>query len=211
MLGKNIQVLGHFNPPLFVPRWFADVGLLPEAEATAAGEFIHEEVAQFNTDWVTVSVTKDRMAVSTTRLSHIEPLRDLVVGTLDLLSHTPTSVFGINHDFLLDFEDRESFDEFGWTLVPPTNWPELNRPGMALTMLQGVRQDEREGYVRVKVEPFLDGQLRVVVGVNDHYQVEAAHASTATPKIVQIIAERWFDSIEEADRICESLAGAKES
>jgi hypothetical protein len=205
-LGKNVQVLGHFNPRLFVPRWFADVGLLPEEEADGAeNEFIHEEMAQFQVDWASINVTKERFIASTTRVGHIEPLRDLVVGTLELLTHTPTNALGINHDFWLDFADRSSFDAFGWALVPPANWPVLQRPGMVRTNVQGERKDGREGYLRIQVEPVLDGQFRVHVGVNDHYQVGSQPASSMTPTIVGIINARWFESISEADEIVEHM------
>ncbi|HWI02891.1 MAG TPA: hypothetical protein VNT52_03565 [Acidimicrobiales bacterium] len=206
-LGKNIQVLGHFNPRLFVPQWFADVGLLASEEVgDVKNEIIHEEIAQFALDWVSIRVTKDRLAASTTRVGHIEPLRDLVAGTLDLLTHTPTMSLGINHDYWFDFTDRDSFDAFGWTLVAPSNWPLMDRPGMAQLTVQGKRTDEREGYVRVLIDPQLDGGYRVNVGVNDHYQVDSTPAARCTPMIVEIINARWFDSIADSQALIDDLA-----
>lgn len=206
-LGKNIQVLGHFNPRLFVPQWFAEVGLLAAEEAREAkDEIIHEEIAQFGVDWAAIRVTKDRFAASTTRVGHIELLRDLVAGTLELLTHTPTMALGINHDYWFDFPDRDSFDEFGWTLAPTSNWPLLGRPGMAKLAIQGTRPDDRTGYVRVSVDPLLDGGYRVNVGVNDHYIVKEVPSSSATPVIVEIVNARWFESIAEAEALVEHLA-----
>lgn len=207
-LGVNVQVLGHWNPSLFVPVWFADVGLLPEEEAKEADiDVIHEEVAQFDVDWLAVRVTRDRFVASTTRLTHTEALRDLIIGTLELLTHTPTRVMGINHDYVLQFDNRGDFDQLGWTLVSPDNWPMLEKPGVATMQMQGARRDDNPGYVRIKIEPTLDETYRVLVGVNDHYSPSLEAESKTTPQLVEILRERWADSADEAEQVVDHVRG----
>lgn len=205
-VGINVQILGRWNPALFVPRWFADVGLLPNEEVDAANlSIVHEEIAQFDVGWLALRVTRDRFLASTSQIGHAEALRDLVVGTLELLTHTPTQVVGVNHDFLFTFKDRESFDSFGWALVSPKQWPQLERPGMAALQVQGMRTDKREGYVRVMLNPVLDGTHRLTVGINDHYAVAEEAASRSTAEIASILADRWFDSAAEAEGIVATM------
>jgi hypothetical protein len=78
---------------------------------------------------------------------------------------------------------------------------------MASLQMQGDRTDRRRGYVRVQVDPILDGSFRVTVGVNDHYAVADEDSSRSTPEIASIIRERWFESERQADAIVESLLG----
>jgi hypothetical protein len=189
-----------------VPRWFSDVGLLPAEEAENAQiAIIHEEVAQFGLPWVNVQVTRQRFVVTTTQESYTEALRDLALGTLELLTHTPTRMMGINHDFLLGFADRASFDALGWALATPTVWPHLSKPGIATMQMQGERTDGHTGYVRVKVEPVLDGSFRVSVGINDHYDLSPDDQSASTTTAREVLSERWPEAAKEARQIVEHL------
>ena len=198
-VSAQVQIVGQWNPSIFQPRWFSEVSLLPKEEAENAKILIiHEEIAHFTLPWLNLQVTRDRLVASTTQESYSEPLRDLVLGTLDLLSHTPTRMMGINHDYLLTFADRSTFDALGWKLVPPQSWPGLKRPGVATMQVQGERQDDNEGYVRVKVEPILDATWRVIVGVNDHYQLSSSDTSRSTELAMQILSTRWQDARSEA-------------
>jgi hypothetical protein len=207
-LGVNIQVLGHWNPVILTPRWFADGDLLPREEADAAKvELIHTEIAQFETDWFSLSVTKDRLIAGTTRTSHAEALRDLVAGTLDLLSHTPLMALGINHDYTVNFRNRRDFDDFGWRLVPPASWGMLERPGMATLQVQGERPDDQPGYIRVKVEPVLDGSHTAIVGSNDHFDFSPNPAGAAV-RAAAILRDSWFDASRRAEAVLDGLFNA---
>jgi hypothetical protein len=203
----SIVVVGDFNPAIFQPAWFAAEELLRSGEAeTASVEIVHSDVAIFRTDWLRVQVTRDRLHVQTERESDFGALRDLVVGTLTLLRHSPTRICGINHDVTLQFRDRDQFDELGWRLVPPDNWSEvLERPGMALLQEQGMRTDGREGYIRVKVEPILDESLRAVVGVNDHVIVGATNEPRSTALIAGFLLEEWAEVTSRAARILDHV------
>src|SRR5215210_620637 len=102
-----IVILGNFNPAIFHPTWFSDNNLIREQEAEAANlEIIHPEVAQFSTEWFQFQCTRNRLQVGTLQEAYYEALRDLVSGTLELLSHTPLTALGVNHhfDYLLPSE-----------------------------------------------------------------------------------------------------------
>ena len=206
MSSAQIQIVGQWNPSIFVPRWFSDVGLLPAEEAEKAEiALIHEEVAQFGLPWVNVQVTRQRFVVTTTQESYTETLRDLALGTLDLLTHTPARMMGLNHEFLLGFTERSTFDALGWALATPDKWPTLSKPGIATMQMQGERTDGRPGYIRVKVEPILDGSLRVLVAVNDHYELSTDDQSSSTVAAREILIDRWLDGAKEARDIAEHL------
>jgi len=205
----SIVVLGEFNPAIFQPAWFANEGLLRPGEADAAEvEIIHRDVAIFTAEWVRVQVTHDRMHIRTERESDFDALRDLVVGTLSLLRHTPTYVVGVNHDATLRFRDRDHFDDFGWRLSPPEIWDgALERPGVAQLQEQGLRPDDFDGYVRVGVEPILDNSYRAVVGVNDHYLLSPRPAADSTGRINDLLVAEWKAIASRSVQIITHMAG----
>jgi hypothetical protein len=204
----SIVVLGQFNPATFQPAWFANEGLLRPGEAEASEvEIIHRDVSIFTAGWVRVQVTHDRMHVQTERESDREALRDLATGTLSLLRHTPTNVVGVNHDATLRFRDRRHFDTFGWRLSPRELWEgALEQPGVAQLQEQGVRTDEFEGYVRVKVEPILDNSYRAVVGVNDHYVLSPRPETATTGRVADLLVTDWKQIASRAVKIINHMA-----
>ena len=97
--GASIAVLGNFNPVIFTPAWFALHGLLPESVATGAELTVaHEQVTEFNAEWLRLNVTIDRFLAETTQAPHIR-IHDLVVRVFkEHLYHTPLTAFGLNRN-----------------------------------------------------------------------------------------------------------------
>jgi hypothetical protein len=205
----SIVVRGAFNPSIFQPAWFAQEQIIRSSEADAAAiEIIHSEVAVFQAEWFRFEATRDRLAVHTARESHFEAVRDLARSVLELLRHMPTRVVGVNHDVVLEAGDRDAFDGFGWSLVPPDNWsPVIERPGMVTLVEQGMRTDGFDGYVRVKVEPILDGRTRTLIEVNDHFQVSEANAPSSTVRIANLLDEQWSSISSRSDDILKHVIG----
>ena len=199
----SIVVVGTFNPSIFQPSWFAQEELVRRAEADVAKlEIIHTEVTVFETEWFRLEATRDRLIVRSARESHFEALRDLVVGTLDLLRHTPTGVLGVNHDIVIQCPSREAFDQLGWTLAPRDNWlPVLERPGVARLHEMGQRTDGFEGYVQVIVEPILDGGTKIRLEVNDHFDFSHCGPHSSTEQIRCLLEDAWGTISLRADDI----------
>lgn len=205
----SIVVRGAFNPSIFQPAWFAQEQIIRSSEADAAViEIIHSEVAVFQAESFRFEATRDRLAVHTARESHFEAVRDLTRSVLELLRHMPTRVVGVNHGVVLKLGSRDAFDEFGWSLVPPDNWsPVIERPGVATLVEQGMRTDGFDGYVRVKVEPILDGGNSALVEVNDHFQISEANAPSSTVRIANMLDEEWNSMSSRSEEILSHLIG----
>lgn len=199
----SVVVLGDFNPAIMHPLWFSRENLIRESEAEAASvQIVHQDVAIFSTDWLKVDANRKRMTLVTQREDMHEPLRDLAGSTLSKLRHTPTRAIGINHDQTFGFPDRESFDDFGWAVVPPDDWKSvLNRPGLVALAEQGERTDGYDGYTRVSIAPILDGSTRVTFAVNDHFQISAENETQTTAVLEAILTDRWEDISARADRL----------
>ena len=64
----SVVVVGHFNPAIFTPAWFAWHELLPQRAATSAElNLAHPEITQFQSDWLNLQVTRDRFVAQTTQ------------------------------------------------------------------------------------------------------------------------------------------------
>ena len=204
-----LVVLGAFNPSIFQPSWFAQEELIRQEEAEAAKlEIIHQEVAVFELEWLRLQVTRDRLAFHSNRESHYEATRDLLIGTLDLLRHMPTRALGVNHDLVLEYESRDQFNQLGWELVPEDRWTAvLERPGMVRVEEQGKRTDDHDGYIRVRVEPILDGGTKVLCEVNDHFSLSQEDVPTSTVAIGKLLNAEWRNISERANQILEHVEG----
>jgi hypothetical protein len=79
--GVSIVLLGHLNPAIFTPAWFARHGILRAEEADAAEvRIIHPQIAHFRTDWLAMRVEPERFAADTVEAPYAR-LLDLVVRT----------------------------------------------------------------------------------------------------------------------------------
>ncbi|WP_420618230.1 hypothetical protein [Candidatus Poriferisocius sp.] len=204
-----LVVLGAFNPSIFQPSWFAQEDLIRQEEAEAAKiEIIHPEVTVFELDWLRLQVTRDRLAVHSRRESHYEATRDLLIGTLDLLRHMPTRALGVNHDLVLEYGSQDSFNQLGWELVPEDKWtPVLQRPGMVRVEEQGERTDGYDGYVRVRIEPILDGGTKVLCEVNDHFNLSNENIPSSTVTMGVLLKDEWRNISERAAQILQHVKG----
>jgi len=211
--GMNITLVGDFNPKIFQPAWFAaqEPPLIPKLEAEAANvEIIHPDVAIFDVDWFRLQVTTDRFHISTTQESRYEFLRDLVLGTFQLLQHTPVSAMGINKDAHWGVESEEVWHEFGNRIAPKDIWNGiLEKPGLLSLTIQGVRTDGHKGNVNVTVQPSMQIHPGIYFGVNDHYSVENPEAVLGCTEMMDILRSCFYESIARSDKIIGDLMERK--
>lgn len=207
--GVSIVLIGSFNPAIFQPSWFALHNLLRSEEADAATiDIIHPDVAHFKTEWLEVNIVRDRFQISTVQESYYEALRDLAVGILMLLSHTPVKVMGINRDFHFDLASEETWHALGHRLVPKGDWnPLLKNPGMEALVVKGIRPDAFEGYIRVTVQPSGRIKYGVFIEVNDHYVLTRDEKEVdGSDKARLILSERWSESMQRGSEIAQAIA-----
>lgn len=211
----SIVLIGSLNPAIFHPSWFAAHNLLRAAEAEAAvTNIVHPDVASFKTEWLEVSVVRERLQISTAQEPQYEALRDIAVGILGLLSHTPIRAMGINRDFHFDLVTENRWNELGHRLVPKQDWaPLLVRPGMRTLVVEGVRPDELKGYLRVTVQPSAQIPYGVFIEVNDHYILKTEERESDGANTARLIlSEEWDESMKRGSDIARAIAkiGEKE-
>ena len=211
--GMSIILVGDFNPKIFQPVWFAaqEPPLIPKLEAEAAKvEIIHPDMAIFDVDWFRLQVTRDQFHISTTQESRYEFLRDLVLGTFQLLQHTPVKAMGINKDAHWGVDNEEIWHKFGHRIAPKDIWNGiLEKPGLRSITIQGVRTDRHKGNVNVTVQPSMQIHPGIYCGVNDHYSVEDPDTVLGCNEMMDILSACFYDSIDRSNKIVGDLMGSK--
>lgn len=219
---------GQFNPAIITPGWLLAQGLLgPKETLDVRSQVILTQLSQFHISWLQCQVTEDQLGLWTDEPAEFERLRDVAVGILNTLSHTPVSVLGINRDFHFQMPSWEDWHAVGDELVPKAFWEGvLHLPGTLSVVVQGVRTDSYAGRVTVTVQPSRRASAGVYVGVNDHYVLESIEAQPQTredartldnPMVVppspdriqialEVLTKKWLESIDSAEAVAFRVA-----
>lgn len=225
--GISIVFVGNFNPTILQPYWLADQELIRKEEAkTATIEIIHPEGTAITIGNLKVSATSDRFSVQTEDASAYETARDLAMGVMKLLPHTPVRAMGINSDVHYIMPTEESWHALGDEVAPKEFWSNiLHKTGLRSLTMEGQRQDGFKGFIRVRIEPSLRVKTGVFIQVNDHYvpNIEDAAKTDAgiaqTPEeqpgstsedFVDILRSNWSNFLELKKRVNTSIMRIKD-
>jgi hypothetical protein len=201
----SIVLLGHFNPAIFQPAWFASHDLLRKEEADIAQvQVIAPQLCQFKADWLELEVTSDRFSARTPDTAHTEPLRDLVLGTFALLEHTPFDKMGLNRNMHFRAESEEVWHKFGHELAPKAIWQKILRdPGLLELVIQGSREKAPHARIQIKVQPSVPIKPGIYIAVNEHY--DASAKETPMLQLMTILRDSWRDARVYALEAAETL------
>lgn len=205
----SIVLVGNFNPKIFQPAWFASQGLLAQREADEAKiEIIHSSIAVFNTEWMRMEVTEERFVVRTSQEPYDVVIRDLVLGTFDLLRYTPVTQMGINRAMHFQIESEEIWHNAGHLLTPKEIWSGiLNSPGMlSVHIVDSKREDGLKGNINIRVEPSKKVlPYGLFTSVNDHIETEKNSTTGGCMELINILKIHWQMSYERSEKIISSL------
>ena len=169
-------------------------------------QVISPEVASFTADWLTVQVTRDRFAASSSDPSQFEMLRDFVLGAFGLLEHTPLSKMGINRDMHYRMESVEEWHAVGHLLAPKEVWRKsMQDPGLENLTIIGRRPGSTAKIFRVTVQPSTrmpKGAVGVYIATNEHFENEEGDASQ---RLLTVLRDHWRDATEYAKTVAEGI------
>jgi hypothetical protein len=203
----SIVLLGDFNPKIFQPAWFAVEELIRRQEAEEANiEIVHPEVVSFTLEWLRLQVTRERFIASTMQEPYDEFVRDLVLGTFNVLRHTPLHKMGINAEKHFRMDSEDVWHAFGDRLAPKDLWQGvIDTPGLRSLTMQGRRPDGLKGYIHVRVEPSVRIHPGVYFRVNDHYEVDDPKSVLGSKDILTLLEQSWDASLKRSERIMSTL------
>lgn len=211
--GLSIVLLGRFNPTIFQPKWFGNVGLVSDDAASEAKiEIIFPEVTKFSIDQYTILVETNRFIID----RYTPPL----VSAMDFVSrlfgeflpHTPSHRLGINRHIHFSVDTEENRNAIGTALAPPEPWGEwgdhLNRPlphrgGLRrLVMEERGLEDRENGHFQVTIQPSgrIAGDSGIYMQTNDDYIfAEKPDDVEGCSGVLQFLNERFDESLMRAD------------
>jgi hypothetical protein len=181
--GCSIVLVGHFNPRIFLPPWFAQNKVVSETEANQAEiTVVHSEITVVRIGKIRIQADLGRFVAESSEASWID-LSDFVERTFDLLVHTPINQMGINRYVHFSVGDEETRNRIGNMLAPLEPWGAWGaqigkgvvngqRGGcINLTMHQPKPPGSMSGHVQVQVQPSnrISAGAGIFVQVNDHY------------------------------------------
>ena len=204
----NIVLVGSFNPSIVQPAWLAKYGLIPDSEQSdATTELIRNEFGRVSLPWVEIQVLRDRADFTgTDNTPSATAIRDLVLGCLDLLHHTPVSGLGINDWAHYRMASEAAWHAVGHRIIPPENWSTvLGKPGMMSADVRGLRPDERAGSINVTVQPSGMFQPGVFISVNDHIELLKDGERQTAGDASAVLQEVWDEARSRAKALHEHV------
>ncbi|MGE2836273.1 hypothetical protein [Mycobacterium sp. SMC-4] len=229
----TVVVRGQFNAAIFSPAWLLHQNLIGTNEfADAEVEIVTSEFALFRTGWLRCQVTPDTFQVSTSEPAEFERVRDVAIGVLSALRHTPVAALGINRETHFAARDLNHYHAVGDQLAPKQFWEELVKlPVTRQIVLWSQRPDEYGGRVQIDVEPSMRFQGHIFVSHNDHFNLQIVEHQPATrdeawtveaeqsnflepsadkiPTVKEILSSKWISSIERSNEVTKAIMRIK--
>lgn len=211
--GNGIILAGSFNPQIFQPAWLAAQNLIRPAESENADiQIVHSEIVAYRLDWAHIEVDREKLEiVSTPKSETPEQIRDLALGVIEILRHTPIHLVGIKFFGHHALKDQAERDKIGWTLVPPGPFEgQIQGPGMRTLRVVGRHpgeEDKGDSGLMVTIEPSNPlNPYGVFISVVDQFEVaEESEPSIGAGPAIDCIKENWSKSIKRASAITDDV------
>jgi hypothetical protein len=204
----SITVLGRFNPQIVQPLWLSTHGLIAEAEALESEpQMISRDFAQISLPWADVMVIPERLQVETSsEIASPAQIRDLVVGILTLLPHTPVTVVSVQHRAHVRLASEAQWHAVGDLLAPKEVWQDiLEKPGMFDIAIQGVRPDDRNGAIKVRVQPSPLVHPGIFININEEFLIADDGDLELAGQVARLLTDTWPDIESRVESMRSSL------
>ena len=212
---RNLSVVavGSFNPAIFHPAWFAANDLIRKDEADESTvQLVHNQATIFSTSWFVLKVDQNRFHLETADPSKAFPLRDLALGTFELLEHTPLRAVGFNLTDVYQMSSEQCWHQFGDYFAPKQSWNALlEKPDMATLIIKGTRPESIADYNLIRAEPADGVEFGVRLALNQHYALDTPPDKLSDPKLIElkkfapILQNEWDEFLKYSDNVASHL------
>jgi hypothetical protein len=201
--------VGSFNPAIFHPSWLAVNNLIRREEADEAKvDIVTADASIFTVGWCIVQVVQQRLLLHSADPTKQAPLRDLAIGIIQVLEHTPVDAFGLNRDRHIRMESEESWHAFGDYLAPKPPWDGIiQKPRLRSLLMESRLDPGGKDFVQVRVEPSTRVEPHgLYMNVHQHYQVKTEEDRGPTAaRFCSLLASSWQDFLTFSEGVSESL------
>jgi hypothetical protein len=221
IFGSAIVAIGTFNPVIFTPDWLERNNLIGVEDASVARQdnslLISTQICQYQTDWFSIQIFDDRFSL-TSKGALSPAVKDLAIGILTLVPHTPIHGIGLNFMGHYRLKSEEEYHKIGDVLAPKEIWKQLfqgEHESIGMTNLAVVVEPcTRGGKPRngdrkhITVQP--SDRFRnngVFFSLNDHHNTSTQDddSSTSAERAAQIVDANWEPIWEEALHVFDGI------
>lgn len=218
IFGSAVVVVGSFNPPIFTPDWLANHNLIGNEDADKARQgaiVITRQLSRFETDWFIFQVTEEQFSI-TSNGALTPSIKDLAIGALSLLPHTPVRAVGVNFFAHYKITNVDEAHKVGDALVPKDIWKQVfpgeNRSvGMvdATVVVEPYKRGDKpksRDKKQLSVQPSAKVPGGIFLSYNDHH--EMASETGEKPSVdwcLQQIEDHWQPIWEDSKRVFEGI------
>lgn len=219
IFGSSIVALGAFNPAIFSPDWLERNNLIGADDALAAKTLpsfvISGQVSFFETGWFSIQVVENQFVLNSK--GALSPaFRDLAVGILTLVPHTPITALGLNFMGHYRMSNEADYHKVGDVLAPKNIWKDLYPDGndsigvgdLSMRIQRGPRgqpttKDER----RISLQSSTKLPCALYLAYNDHHEIaeDRDRNLTSAERAVEVINNDWEASHSDALRVFDGL------
>lgn len=211
--GRNITLIGSFNPKIFHPEWFFINKLISEKEKESAEiKVMTNDIAVFTTEWLIIETLQERFSASAISDISYEQLRDLVNGTFELLNHTPVTMMGYNYDFDYQIQNREYWHQIGYFLSGKKYlWGKIfKNPGLRSLTIESPEEETIDFITRKTTVMLSPSDNKVCetglhIHINDHFEVKDKEKCRSAILVETIIKERWDESQKMTEKLVNDI------
>lgn len=206
----NIVLIGNFNPRIFQPQWFANEGIISEADLNYIVEdgdvLIHKQVAQFKSSWFHLEVTETRLNIVTTQEAYFELILDFLTATFSVLHHTPIAQMGINlriHQLIEKKDAAAKFDNKYFAVAGFSKIDKQVEP--SVTKLRFSKDDIKIGTIcNYELSKLSDNHY--VMTVNQHFEIGQ---EASGKEFLKIIGEKGRKAMNANDTVLRTIIEMK--
>jgi hypothetical protein len=219
IFGSSIVAVGAFNPAIFSPDWLERNRLIGPDDAGNARKapslIVSQQVTVFETEWFAFQVLENQFSL-TSKGVLTPAFKDLAVGILSLVPHTPITAIGLNYFSHFRLTSEAEYHKVGDVLAPKTIWNSLysNNNAVGLANLTIRFEDAERGYLprsgnqkQISVQPSTKLKFGVFMSLNDHREIkESGAVGTTTAEQAAAVADaEWQNSWDDAVRVFETV------
>ncbi|MDP1734608.1 MAG: hypothetical protein Q8L44_09630 [Sulfuritalea sp.] len=213
ILSANIVVLGAFNPAIFSPDWLEQNQLIgpDDAKVIRSSEnfVVTRQITQLQSESFRLLVEENKCQVNCIGVAgpHI---RDLTMGVLELLPHTPLRALGLNFDIQYRFLNSDAYHKIGDVLVPKSIWQKVvDDPDRAIGLEQlrilvqdGKRGEELKSSDSKTISVQRGGSdLTIRISYNDHHEFASLPEGTEAAEVaIGVLKEQWHEQLQAASQ-----------
>jgi len=218
IFGSAIVVLGAFNPAIFTPDWLEHHKLIGGEDADKARQgaiVVSRQISRFETDWFVLQVTDEQFSVTSN--GPLAPaIKDLAVGALSLLPHTPVRALGVNFFAHYKMSTTDEYHKVGDVLAPKDIWSAMfageERSAGLIDLTIAIEPAKRgdkpktPDKKRLTIQPSSKVPSGIFLSYNDHHELPADGKEKPTIDwCIKTIEEQWQPIWEDSKRVFEGV------